>query len=103
MIATCVSSHLPDVGVLVRGAGQDVSPIRTEARLDEEGGGGMTSEGGCRPNVGPESVVQVVHAVAHAHQQPPSCKKNNVCAVRHGGTEEAWILQHIHGAWDHTE
>ena len=65
-----VSPHLPDVGVLVRGARQDVGPIRTKTRLDEEGGGGVTSEGGCWPNVGPESVVEVVHTVSHAHKQP---------------------------------
>ena len=73
-----VCSHLPDVGILVRGTRQDVGSIRAEARLDEEGGGGMTREGGCRPNVGPESVVEVVHTVPHAHKQPRSCEKRIV-------------------------
>ena len=67
------TKHLPDVGILVRGARQDVCAIRAEACFDEEGGRSMTSESSCGANVWPEGVVQVVHVVAHTHKQPGPC------------------------------
>lgn len=66
-------AHLPNVGILVRGARQDVGPIGTEAGLDEEGGGDMTRECSCGPHARPEGVIQVVHTVAHTHKQPRAC------------------------------
>lgn len=41
----------------------------------------MACEGSCGAGEGSEGVVQVVHAVAHTHQQPGTCKGRPPCSL----------------------
>ena len=66
-------SHLPDEGLVVGGAGQDVGAVPGEAGADVEGAVDVAGEGRQRLRGRPRGAQQVVAAVAAAHQQPRAC------------------------------